>query len=149
MLGSLAACELATLRTYTSRGPLKVNRVKFTRIESSYSAEKFLKGGPENKMDDIFIEAEVHTNGTQADLDAIHEKVTNSCPVYQTFKAAGVNIHNTWKNIQTSEWSIQVASLNAFYSKNLIVNFFCFCLWDENLFFVFYISGERDKFDEN
>jgi uncharacterized OsmC-like protein len=103
MLGSLAACELATLRTYTSRGPLKVNHVKFTRIESSYSAEKFLKGGPENKMDDIFIEAEVHTNGTQADLDAVHEKVTNSCPVYQTFKAAGVNIHNTWKNIQTSE----------------------------------------------
>jgi uncharacterized OsmC-like protein len=102
-LGSLAACELSVLRMVTSHGPVKFKSMKFTRLESSYHTENFLKGGKNNKLDDIFVEAEVTTTGTQADLDALHEKVKNMCPIFQMMSASGITIHNTWKNIQVAE----------------------------------------------
>jgi uncharacterized OsmC-like protein len=49
-------------------------------------------------MDDIVLEAEFETNGTQADLDALKEKVHKSCPMYNLITSAGVNIKSTWKN---------------------------------------------------
>jgi uncharacterized OsmC-like protein len=44
-VGTVAACELSTLRAVMSQDPVKLKSVKFTRIESSYQTEKFKKGG--------------------------------------------------------------------------------------------------------
>lgn len=59
-----------------------------------------MKGGSDNKLNEITIDAEVETSGTQEELDAIYKKVANSCPVYQMIKGSGVKITNNWKNIK-------------------------------------------------
>lgn len=51
-----------------------------------------MKGGPQDKIEDVYIEAEVESNGTQKDLDMWLEKALYSCPVVQMFKLAGVKI---------------------------------------------------------
>lgn len=45
MLGSLAACQVAAMKALTREGKLKVNKVNFKKLESSYNLEKFPKGG--------------------------------------------------------------------------------------------------------
>lgn len=74
--------------------------MKFTKVESSYDLGNYLKGGSDNKLGDISIEAEFETNGSQEDLDEIHKKVENSCPVFQMLSTAGVKIKNKWTNIK-------------------------------------------------
>ena len=65
MISSLAACELATLRAISKNSNLKIKDVKFTKIESGLDVEKFMKGGPEDKIEDVKIEAQIETNITQ------------------------------------------------------------------------------------
>ena len=50
LISSLAACELATLRAISKNSNLKIKDVKFTKIESGLDIEKFMKGGPEDKI---------------------------------------------------------------------------------------------------
>jgi hypothetical protein len=60
-----------------------------------------MKGGPQDKIEDVYIEAEVESNGTQKDLDMWLEKALYSCPVVQMFKLAGVKIQSKWTNVKT------------------------------------------------
>lgn len=69
-------------------------------MESSYDLAKYLKGGETNKLNEVTIDAEIETDGTQEQLDALHKKVENSCPVYQMIKGSGVKVTNNWKNIK-------------------------------------------------
>jgi hypothetical protein len=50
LIASLAACELATLKAISRNSNLKIKNVKFLRIESGLDIEKFMKGGPEDKI---------------------------------------------------------------------------------------------------
>ena len=61
-----------------------------------------MKGGKDNKINEVFLEAEIETTGTQEDLDNLHKKVVMACPVYQMVSGSGVKINNNWKNIQVS-----------------------------------------------
>lgn len=74
--------------------------MKFTKVESSYDTVNYLKGGSDNRLSEISIEAEFETSGSQEDLDAVHKKVENSCPVFQMLSASGVKISNKWTNIK-------------------------------------------------
>ena len=103
LLAALTACELSTARGLTHKGKFHIKSINFTRVESGYNIGHFIKGGHDNQIDDVFIEAEVTSNGTQEQLDELEKKVLNSCPVYQMLTAAGVKIHNTWTNIQEIE----------------------------------------------
>ena len=69
LIGSLAACELATLKAVSKNSNLKIKNVKFSKIESGLDIEKFMKGGPEDKIEDVLVEAEVETNVTQEELN--------------------------------------------------------------------------------
>lgn len=89
-----------TLKDFSNREKLQIHSTKFTKVESSYDLANYLKGGKENKLSEINIEAEFETSGTQAELDAIHKKVENSCPVFQMLTNSGVKINNKWTNIQ-------------------------------------------------
>jgi len=53
----LAACELATLKAISRSSKLKIGNVKFTTVESGLDIDKFMKGGPQDKIEDIKIEA--------------------------------------------------------------------------------------------
>ena len=55
MIASLAACELATLKAISKNSNLKIKNVKFLRIESGLDIEKFMKGGPEDKIEDVLV----------------------------------------------------------------------------------------------
>lgn len=99
VMGSLAACQNAAIGALTKEGKFKVSKINFKKMESQYNLEKFMAGGKENKIDDIVLEAEFETNGTQADLDALKEKVHKHCPVYNLITSAGVNIKSTWRNV--------------------------------------------------
>ena len=59
-----------------------------------------MKGGKDNKITEIFVEAEVETTGTQAQLEELHKKIELSCPVYQIISGSGVKITSNWKNIE-------------------------------------------------
>lgn len=59
-----------------------------------------MKGGSDNHLSEVHIDVDVESDGTQEDLDKIHKKVENSCPVYQMLKTSGVKINNNWKNTQ-------------------------------------------------
>lgn len=76
--------------------------IKFNRIEGSYDLSNFKKGGKDNKLEEVIIEAEFQTTGTQEELDLLHKKVEMACPVYQMITNSGVRVTNTWKNIQTA-----------------------------------------------
>lgn len=39
----------------------------------------------------------METNGTQQELDELHEKVKTSCPVYCMLTKAGVKINEKWE----------------------------------------------------
>lgn len=65
LISSLAACEAASLKAVASRGSAKLGRISFSRIESSYDLSHWAKGGgKDNKINDVFIEAEVESNVT-------------------------------------------------------------------------------------
>lgn len=103
MVATLVACELSTMRGLTHQrigGDIKVRSMRFTRAESSYELERFFRGGPENRINGITIEAEVETTGTQEQLEELEKHVINCCPVYQMLKKAGVEVTNKWTNIQ-------------------------------------------------
>lgn len=100
LIASLAACELGTLKAISRSSNLKINKVKFTKIESGLNIEKFMKGGPEDKIEDISIEAEIDTNVSQEELDQWVKKALHSCPVYQMLTLAGVKIDSKWKKVQ-------------------------------------------------
>ncbi len=69
LLASLTLCQLSTMKDLTRRGDFKINSAKFTKVESKYDIANYIKGGKDNKMSDIYIEAEIQTNGTQKQLD--------------------------------------------------------------------------------
>lgn len=58
-----------------------------------------MKGGPESKIEDVFIEIEVDTNVSQEELDQWVTKALNSCPVFQMLTLAGVTIDSKWKKV--------------------------------------------------
>lgn len=72
--------------------------------------DKFKLGGKENKIDDIVLEAEFDTNGTQAELDELQKKVHQSCPMYNIITSAGIKVNSTWKNV--SKFSTQKSEKN-------------------------------------
>ena len=97
MVASLVGCELSTFKDYANREKLNIQSVKFTKIEGSYDTSNYMKGGKDNIINAINIEAEVETSGSQADIDKIHEKAQKSCPVYNMLNNAGVKVTNSWK----------------------------------------------------
>lgn len=62
--------------------------------------ERLYKGGPDSRINEVFIEGTVESTGTQEEFGELFKKVKNSCPIYQMIKAAGVEIHSTMKNIK-------------------------------------------------
>ena len=60
-----------------------------------------MKGGPEDVIEPVYIEAEVESTGTQKDLDEHFAKAINCCPVYQILKHAGVKVESKWTNVKT------------------------------------------------
>ena len=48
---------------------MKIKKIQFKNIESSYHIEKFAKGGKDNIIDEVNLDVEMETDGTQADLD--------------------------------------------------------------------------------
>ena len=55
-ISSLAACETASLKAIAKKKRFKVEKVHWTRIESSYDLNHWKTGGgPENKMGDIHL----------------------------------------------------------------------------------------------
>lgn len=55
-----------------------------------------MKDEKENRMGDVTIQAEVEANGTQQELDELHNKVHTACPVYCMLTKAGVKINDKW-----------------------------------------------------
>ena len=102
LLSSLIACEVSTLKAQTTKGDFHIKSVKFTRVESGYDTFHFVEGGKDNKINEIIIEAEIQSNGTQEQLDEVEKRVENCCPVYQMITGSGVKITNNWTNIQTA-----------------------------------------------
>ena len=49
-----------------------------------------------NKIEDVYLEAKVHGQGTQAELDVILEKVYHACPVHCMLEKAGVKVHHKY-----------------------------------------------------
>lgn len=58
-----------------------------------------MKGGPQDKIENVTINAEVDTNVSQEELDKWLEKAENCCPVYQMFTLAGVKISSKWTKV--------------------------------------------------
>lgn len=100
VLGSLAACEVAAIKALTKDGQFKVNSINFKKIESSYDLEKFKKGGKGNHFDEVNMEAEFDTNGTQEQLDDLLKKIQTHCPLYCLLTDAGVKINSKWVNVK-------------------------------------------------
>lgn len=103
LLGSLAACEYSTFKLLSKHEKFHVEAIKFLRVESIYDTSRFLQGGPGNKLDEIFIEVEVKSKNSQEELDNLHKKTTNSCPVYQMLSAGGVKITQKWTRVPSSQ----------------------------------------------
>jgi uncharacterized OsmC-like protein len=104
LISCLAACEVSTIRAITSKGPTKLGTITFTRIESNYDLSHWAKGGgKDNKINDVFLEAEVETNITDEQLEKLKEQTELFCPVYQIISGSGVKVHSTWKNKKLQE----------------------------------------------
>lgn len=95
-MGTLAACEYSTLKILSKQENFHLANVKFTKIESVYDTSRFLKGGPSNKIDEIFIDLEIESSNSQEEVDRIHQKTILCCPVYQMLTAAGIKITQNW-----------------------------------------------------
>lgn len=50
LIASLASCELGTLRAISRNSNLQIKNVKFLNVESGIDVEKFMKGGPQDKI---------------------------------------------------------------------------------------------------
>lgn len=93
----IAACELSTLKSLSKKMGYKLGSMKWNRIESSYDLMHWLKdGGKENRINDIFLEAEIETTLTQAELEDVRKQVENFCPIYQMVVASGIKINSKW-----------------------------------------------------
>ncbi len=57
MIGSLAGCKLATLKSLSRGSNYKVHNAKFVRIESGLDIAKFMKGGSDLKIETVYLEA--------------------------------------------------------------------------------------------
>lgn len=53
------------MKLLTQDGKLKVNKITFKKLESSYDLEKVKSGEKGNRIGDVTLEAEVETSGTQ------------------------------------------------------------------------------------
>ena len=71
LLACLPACEVSTMRILTRQGKLKLGKIKFTRVESGYDKMHFVEGGKQNHIENVKVWAEIETNGTQEELDAL------------------------------------------------------------------------------
>lgn len=59
LVGALVACELHTFRDYANREKLNIQNIKFTKIEGAYDIANYMKGGKDNRISEINIEAEI------------------------------------------------------------------------------------------
>jgi len=96
-ISTIAACETSILKAYSRRKNFKLGKIHWTRIESKYDVGHLLtEGGPDNLIEDVFIEGEIETDLYQEDLEKMKTAVENLCPVYQMVKKAGITIHSKW-----------------------------------------------------
>jgi uncharacterized OsmC-like protein len=93
----VAACECTTLKSLAKKKGYKLGAMKWTKIESSYDLSHWLKdGGPENRINDIYLEADIETDLTPEQLVEVKTNVENWCPIYQMVIASGIKIHSKW-----------------------------------------------------
>jgi uncharacterized OsmC-like protein len=54
-------------------------------------------GGKDNKISDVYLDAEIEANLTESELEKIKEETENFCPIYQVVTGSGVKVNSTWK----------------------------------------------------
>lgn len=47
------------------RANLKIHSIKFNKVQSSYDLSNYMKGGSVSKLNDVTIDAEFETSGSQ------------------------------------------------------------------------------------
>ncbi len=74
-ISTLAACEVATLKGILAKKPnMKFGNISFSRIESNYDFSHWARGGgKDNKINDIYLEAELETNISPEELEKLRE----------------------------------------------------------------------------
>lgn len=93
----VAACECSTLKSLAKKEGFKLGSMKWTKIESGYDLHHWLRdGGPENRINDIYLEADIETTLAPEKLEETRKTVENLCPIYQMVVASGIKIHSKW-----------------------------------------------------
>ena len=54
-------------------------------------------GGKNNKISDVYLDAEIETNLDQAEFDKVKAITENLCPIFQMVMSSGVKVNSNWK----------------------------------------------------
>ena len=97
-LAALAVCEQHTALYHAKKLGLKVTQIDFKNVTGSLDMAGF-KGVEGYKPDfvDVTLDAEVHGDLSDADVEKLAKVVHDCCPIYNLFKQAGVKVNGTWK----------------------------------------------------
>lgn len=97
-LGSLAGCEVATLRFLAKQMGLHVGSVEHKKVEGWLDVRGYGKGDPTipSHFQRVEIEALVETDATDEQLKLLKERVEHQCPIHSMFKASGCHVNSTW-----------------------------------------------------
>jgi uncharacterized OsmC-like protein len=67
-------------------------------IESNYDLGHWMSGGGKNnKISDIYLDAEIEANLDLAEFEKVKTMTENLCPVYQVVTGSGIKVTSNWK----------------------------------------------------
>lgn len=97
-LGSLAGCEVATMRYLAHQMKLNIGEVTHKRIEGWFDVRGFAKGeqGVPAHFQHVDIEIVVETDATEEQIAVLKERVEVQCPVHSMFRASGCQMNSKW-----------------------------------------------------
>jgi hypothetical protein len=63
LVSLVAACEISILRLLSKKHGFKLGQINLTKVESSFNTALLHgEGGPQNRLNDVYLEGEVETD---------------------------------------------------------------------------------------
>lgn len=96
LLGALAGCENVIAHTIAKEIDFDLQGIEFN-VKGTLDP-RGLMGDPNVKpyFEKVAIEAKVKTDESEERIQELHEKTDQRCPVFTTFKAAGIELEPNW-----------------------------------------------------
>ncbi|MDQ0340997.1 putative OsmC-like protein [Caldalkalibacillus uzonensis] len=96
LLCALAGCENVTAHVIAKQMNFDLQGITF-EITGEFDPRGFM-GDPNVRtyFEKVYVTARVHTTESEERIKELQKMVEQRCPVYGTFKTAGIEMHDNW-----------------------------------------------------